>query len=108
MVAITVQAYLKPFLKANFRLQKGRITDASRDKPGLFMQANKGTIFLDEIGEMPFSLQAKLLRILQEEEVTPLGGTAPEKTDARVIAATSKDLEHEVKEGGSGKTSFTG
>ncbi len=100
MVAINCAGIPETLLESElFGYKKGAFTDASRDKPGLFMQANKGTIFLDEIGEMPFSLQAKLLRILQEEEVTPLGGTAPEKTDARVIAATSKDLEHEVKEG---------
>jgi two-component system response regulator AtoC len=100
MVAINCAGIPETLLESElFGYKKGAFTDASRDKPGLFMQANKGTIFLDEIGEMPFSLQAKLLRILQEEEVTPLGGTTPEKTDARVIAATSKDLEYEVKEG---------
>lgn len=82
-----------------FGYKKGAFTDAAKDKPGLFTQANKGTIFLDELGEMPISLQAKLLRVLQEEEITPLGGTMPENIDVRVVAATSKDLEHEVGEG---------
>ena len=82
-----------------FGYKKGAFTDAVKDKPGLFTQANEGTIFLDELGEMPISLQAKLLRVLQEEEVTPLGGTKPEKIDVRVVAATSKNLEQEVEEG---------
>jgi len=82
-----------------FGYKKGAFTDAVRDKPGLFTNANKGTIFLDEIGEMPVSLQAKLLRVLQDEELTPLGDTVPVKIDARVIAATSKDLRKEVEEG---------
>ena len=82
-----------------FGYKKGAFTDAVKDKPGLFTQANGGTIFLDELGEMPITLQAKLLRVLQEEEVTPLGGTKPEKIDARVVAATSKNLEKEVEKG---------
>lgn len=82
-----------------FGYKKGAFTDAVKDKPGLFTKANEGTIFLDEIGEMPVSLQAKLLRVLQEEEVTPLGDTVPVKIDVRVIAATSKDLKKEVEKG---------
>lgn len=82
-----------------FGYKKGAFTDAVRDKPGLFEEADKGTIFLDEIGELPIELQVKLLRVLQEEEITPLGSTVPQKIDARVIAATAKDLNKEVEQG---------
>jgi len=82
-----------------FGYKKGAFTDANRDKPGRFEEADKGTLFLDEIGEMPFSLQVKLLRALQEEEIMPLGGVGSRKIDVRVIVATSKDLEKEVREG---------
>ena len=98
MVAINCAGIPENLLESElFGYKKGAFTDAVRDKPGLFTRANGGTIFLDEIGEMPFSLQTKILRVLQEEEVTPLGCTMPEKIDVRVIAATSKDLEQEVK-----------
>ncbi len=80
-----------------FGYKKGAFTDATRDKPGLFEEADGGTIFLDEIGELPVSLQVKLLRVLQEEEITPLGATGPKKIDVRVIAATAKDLQKEVE-----------
>lgn len=82
-----------------FGYKKGAFTDAVRNKPGLFTEANKSTIFLDEIGEMPLALQAKLLRVLQDEEITPLGDTLPTKVDVRVIAATSRDIKKEVDEG---------
>lgn len=82
-----------------FGYKKGAFTDAVRDKPGRFEEADGGTIFLDEIGEMPLSLQVKLLRVLQEEEITPLGDVGSKKIDVRVIAATSKDLDKEVKAG---------
>jgi two-component system, NtrC family, response regulator AtoC len=82
-----------------FGYKKGAFTDAVRDKPGLFEEADKSTIFLDEIGELPIQLQVKLLRVLQEEEITPLGATMPRKIDARVIAATSRDLKREVEQG---------
>jgi len=82
-----------------FGYKKGAFTDAVRDKPGKFKEADGGTIFLDEVGELSLSFQVKLLRVLQEEEVTPLGGVGSEKVDVRVIAATSKDLEKEVQEG---------
>jgi two-component system response regulator AtoC len=82
-----------------FGYRKGAFTDAVRDKRGLFEVADKSTIFLDEIGELPILLQVKLLRVLQEEEITPLGTTVPRKIDARVIAATSKDLKKEVEQG---------
>jgi len=82
-----------------FGYKKGAFTDAVRDKPGRFKEADGGTIFLDEIGEMPVSLQVKLLRVLQEEEITPLGDLGSKKIDVRVIAATSKDLGKEVEAG---------
>jgi len=82
-----------------FGYKKGAFTDATRDKPGRFDEAHKGTLFLDEIGELPFPLQVKLLRVLQEEEITPLGGSGARKVDVRVIAATSKDLAKEVERG---------
>jgi two-component system response regulator AtoC len=82
-----------------FGYKKGAFTDAVKDKPGRFEEADGGTIFLDEIGEMPASLQVKLLRVLQGEEITPLGGIGSKKVDVRVIAATSKDLNKEVKTG---------
>ncbi len=78
---------------------KGSFTGAIADKPGLFRSAAGGTIFLDEIGDMPPVLQVKLLRALQEHEVTPVGSSQPVKFDARIIAATNKKLESEVAEG---------
>jgi two-component system response regulator AtoC len=82
-----------------FGYKKGAFTGAVKDKPGRFEEADEGTIFLDEIGEMPLSLQVKLLRVLQEEEISPLGGLGSRKVDVRIIAATARDLNKEVKEG---------
>ena len=82
-----------------FGYKKGAFTDAKLDKLGRFEESNNGTIFLDEIGELPISLQVKLLRVLQEEEITPLGSTGTKKVDVRVIAATAKDLAEEIKKG---------
>ena len=78
---------------------KGSFTGATADKKGLFRTADGGTLFLDEVGEMPPNLQVKLLRALQESEVMPVGAEKPVKYDARIIAATNKDLEKEVAEG---------
>lgn len=103
----------KPLIKVNcaalpenlleselFGYTRGAFTGANKDKPGRFQLAEKGTIFLDEIGEMSPPLQAKLLRALQEHEVEPLGGTRPQKIDVRVLAATNRDLEVMIEEKG--------
>jgi DNA-binding NtrC family response regulator len=82
-----------------FGYEKGAFTGALRSKPGLFYSANGGTIFLDEIGELPLELQAKLLRVLQEKEVRPVGSNQKVKVDVRVIAATNRDLEAEYRNG---------
>ena len=77
---------------------RGSFTGAVTTKPGLFEVAEGGTVFLDEIGNISLSIQAKLLRVLQEREFTPVGGTTPKKVDIRIIAATNKDLEKMIKE----------
>lgn len=82
-----------------FGYQKGAFTGADQNKRGLFEEADQGTIFLDEIGEMPVLLQVKLLRVLQEMEIRPIGSSKIKKIDVRVIAATSKNLEYEIKNG---------
>ena len=78
---------------------KGAFTDANRDRAGLFVEANGGTLFLDEIGELPLVMQPKLLRALQERRVRPVGGDREVSFDARIVAATNRDLRHEVAEG---------
>ncbi|KAA0259319.1 sigma-54-dependent Fis family transcriptional regulator [Deferribacter autotrophicus] len=82
-----------------FGYKKGAFTGANNDKIGIFEAANNGTIFLDEIGEMPLFLQAKLLRVLQEGVIRPIGSNREIKVNTRVIAATNKNLINEVKEG---------
>ncbi|HEU0033728.1 MAG TPA: sigma-54 dependent transcriptional regulator [Kofleriaceae bacterium] len=82
-----------------FGHKKGAFTDARADKPGLFLEADGGTIFLDEIGELALPLQAKLLRVLQEHEVRPLGATKNQRVDVRVVAATNKNLEAMLADG---------
>jgi two-component system response regulator GlrR len=82
-----------------FGHEKGAFTGAIRSSKGFFVQANEGTIFLDEIGDMPLLIQAKLLRVLQEKQFYPLGTEKPVEVDVRVIVATNKNLEVEVKEG---------
>ncbi len=78
---------------------KGAFTGATASREGRFLLADNGTIFLDEIGELPMSLQAKLLRVLQEGEFEPVGDSKTQKVDVRVIAATNRDLEKEVEKG---------
>jgi len=82
-----------------FGYEKGAFTGADKNKKGLFQEAEGGTIFLDEIGELPLSLQVKLLRVLQENEIRPVGDSKTMKIDVRVIAATAKNLEEEVGKG---------
>ncbi len=82
-----------------FGYKKGAFTGADNNRKGLFEEADGGTIFLDEIGEMPLSLQIKILRVLQESEIRPVGDSKTRKIAVRVIAATSKNLENEVREG---------
>lgn len=82
-----------------FGHEKGSFTGATEKRTGKFEQANGGTIFLDEIGEMPVDLQVKLLRVLQEKEIEPVGGRSTIRVDVRVIAATNRNLEREVAEG---------
>ena len=78
---------------------RGAFTDASRNKKGLFAEADGGTLFLDEIGEMPGGLQVKLLRVLQDEEIRRVGDNRSEKVDVRVVAASARDLGRAVREG---------
>jgi two-component system response regulator AtoC len=82
-----------------FGYKKGAFTGADRDKTGLFEEAAGGTLFLDEIGELPPSLQVKLLRVLQESEIRPVGDAKTRKVDVRVLAATAKNLEAEIQRG---------
>ncbi len=99
-IAINVAAIPKELIESElFGYEKGAFTGADQPKAGKFEEANKGTIFLDEIGEMDISTQSKLLRALQEREITRLGSNKIIPLDLRVIVATHRDLLHEVKEG---------
>jgi DNA-binding NtrC family response regulator len=82
-----------------FGYKRGAFTDARADRAGIFLEADGGTIFLDEIAELSTALQAKLLRVLQEGEIRPLGATRSEKVDVRVVAATNKELEARLIDG---------
>ncbi|MBG0776021.1 MAG: sigma-54-dependent Fis family transcriptional regulator [Desulfovibrionaceae bacterium] len=82
-----------------FGHEKGAFTHAIRTRPGRFELADGGTIFLDEIGEMDLTLQVKILRVLQEKEIERVGGTSIKKVNVRIVAATNRDLEGEVKAG---------
>ncbi len=102
----------KPFVEVNcaaipgelieselFGHMKGSFTGAIADRAGKFEQANKGTLFLDEIGDMSLNAQAKVLRVLQDNVITRIGGAKPISVDVRVIAATNKTLENEIAGG---------
>lgn len=82
-----------------FGYKKGAFTNAVRDKKGLFQEADKGTIFLDEIGDIPPSIQIKLLRVIQEKEIKPLGDNHTVKVDVRIVASTNRDLAKKIAEG---------
>ena len=100
VVTINCGALPDSLLEAElFGYKKGAFTDARMDKPGRFAQANKGTIFLDEIGDVSPALQVRLLRVLQEKTYEPLGGTESVHADVRIISATNKSLEDLVAKG---------
>ena len=99
-IAINIGGVPENLLESElFGYEKGSFTGASQRKTGLFELASGGTLFLDEIGDMPLSLQVKILRVLQEKKITRLGGTEPMPINARIIAATNKNLEKMVGEG---------
>jgi two-component system, NtrC family, response regulator AtoC len=99
-VAVDCGALVPTLMESElFGYEKGAFTGATRSKAGLFQAANGGTIFLDEIGELPLEMQAKLLRVLQEKEVRPVGSNAKIDVDVRVVAATNRDLESAYRAG---------
>jgi Nif-specific regulatory protein len=99
-LALNCAAMPEPLLESElFGHRRGAFTGAIRDKVGLFRAAAGGVVFLDEVADMPMSMQAKLLRVLEEEEVVPLGDNFPRKVDVRVLSATNRDLKAEVAGG---------
>ena len=99
-VAVNCGALTESLLESElFGHVKGSFTGAIAKKPGLFEDANGGTVFLDEIGDMPLSIQVKVLRVIQEGEFKPVGSNEMKKCDVRIIAATHRDLEAQVAEG---------
>lgn len=100
LIAVNCGAIPESLLEAEFfGVRKGAYTGAQHDRPGFFQAANGGTLFLDELGELPLSMQAKLLRAVQERRVRPLGATQEELVDVRIISATHRDLAAEVQQG---------
>lgn len=99
-IAINCSAFGKDLLENElFGHKAGAFTGALKESKGIFEEANQGTVFLDEIGEMPLDLQAKLLRVLESGEFLKVGDSKPIKTDVRIIAATNRDLETEIEKG---------
>lgn len=100
IMAINCSAFSKDLLESElFGYKAGAFTGAMKDKPGLFEVANHGTVFLDEIGEMAFDLQARLLRVLETGEYIKVGDTKPTKVDVRIISAANRDLKKEIENG---------
>lgn len=100
LVVVNCAAIAPTLLEAElFGYKKGAFSGADRDHPGLFQQADEGTLFLDEVGELSLECQAKLLRVIEGKAFRPVGGTSDIKADVRVVAATHRDLEKEVKTG---------
>jgi two-component system response regulator HydG len=100
LVVVNCAAITETLLESElFGHEKGAFTGADKRREGRFMQANQGTIFLDEIGETSAAMQAKLLRVLQEKEIQRVGGEEAHKVDVRIVAATNRDLETEVAAG---------
>jgi transcriptional regulator with GAF, ATPase, and Fis domain len=99
-VAINCAALAETLLESElFGHRRGSFTGAVRDSPGVFRAASGGVVFLDEVAEMPTRMQAKLLRVLEQEEVIPVGDTLPIKVDVRILSATNRDLKEAVEEG---------
>merc|ERR1711904_641232 len=99
-VAVNCAAIPENMLEAIlFGHEKGSFTGASQANKGIFRAADGGTLLLDEISEMPLSLQSKLLRVLQERKVTPIGGSKDVEVDVRVVATTNRDMITEIKKG---------
>ncbi len=99
-VAVNCAAFTASLLESElFGHVKGAFTGATADRPGIFMQADGGTLFLDEVAELPMELQAKLLRVIQERVLVPVGGSKPRTVDVRIVAATHRSLRDEVRAG---------
>jgi DNA-binding NtrC family response regulator len=98
-VAVNCSAFPEHLIESElFGHERGSFTDAHAAKPGLFEMADTGTLFLDEIGDLPLSLQAKLLRLLEDKEIRRVGGTKPRTVDVRILAATNAHLSERVRE----------